>query len=70
MTRRTAPARAALAAAAALLLLTACGPHPAATPQPTTPTTLDQAQLDALQQKLDGAESAAAAADQNATEDN
>ncbi|MER8182237.1 hypothetical protein [Kitasatospora sp. NPDC094015] len=68
MTRRTAPALAALAAAAALLL-TACGPHPAATPA-TGPSTLDQAQLDALQQKVDAAESAAAAADQNATEDN
>ncbi|WP_371500736.1 hypothetical protein OG871_28875 [Kitasatospora sp. NBC_00374] len=69
MTRRTKAACAAAALTAALLL-TACGPDTATPHQAAPSATLDESQLADLQQKLDAAESAAAAADQNATEDN
>ncbi len=70
-TRRTATALAGLVAGAALLL-TGCGhgsTAPAAGPTPAVSGTGD-AQLKDMQQKVDSAESAAAQADSDATQNN
>ncbi|GHE38333.1 hypothetical protein [Streptomyces vinaceus] len=69
--RRAACALAALASATALLL-TGCGPGASAGPAGGTRSVSgsDEATVKDMQQKLDDAESAAAQADSNATQDN
>ncbi|KJY29150.1 hypothetical protein [Streptomyces sp. NRRL S-495] len=73
MTRRPAGAVLAAVLLAGAALLTGCGPgadHGPATPGPAAPGAADDAAPGDLQQKLDAAESAAAAADADTAAEN
>ncbi|CAN3978693.1 hypothetical protein [Kitasatospora purpeofusca] len=78
MTRRPAGAALAVVLLAGAVLLTGCGPvvthgpasPGAASPGPASPGTADSAPPADLQQKLDAAESAAAAADADTASEN
>ncbi|GGV43083.1 hypothetical protein GCM10010495_70850 [Kitasatospora herbaricolor] len=66
--RRRATVAAAVLAAAAALLLTGCGPG--ANPPGKAAATADDGQVQQMRQKVDAAESAAAQADSDATQNN